>query len=53
MNDFAVKFPGRLRSPIEQIASEQFLPVPDLVRSMVQKAIFQHQLERGRKQGPK
>jgi hypothetical protein len=46
MDDFAVRFPGRLRSPIEELARERFIPVPDLVRSMVQQCLFEHQLRK-------
>jgi hypothetical protein len=49
MNDLVVKFPRRMRTQIEQVAAEEFLPVPDTVRSLVQKAMFARQLERSRK----
>ena len=50
MNDWPVKLPSRIRPAIEQIAREEFLPVPDLVRQLVEKAVSQRQLERGRQQ---
>lgn len=46
MSDLVVKFPSRMRSQIEQIAAEEFVPVPDTVRALVQRAIFNRQLER-------
>jgi len=52
MNDIVVKIPGRLRPTIEQIAREEFIPIPDLVRSLVQKAIFQRQIEQTRQKKP-
>ena len=51
-DDFVVKFPGRLRSAIENVAREEFLPVPDTVRQLVQKAMVQRQIERRRQQRP-
>jgi hypothetical protein len=48
-DDFAVKFPGRLRSSIEEVAREEFLPFPETVRALVQRALFQRQLERKRR----
>jgi hypothetical protein len=47
-DDFVVKFPGRLRSQIEEVARQEFLPVPDTVRQLVQKAMVQRQLERSK-----
>lgn len=46
VSDLVVKFPSRMRSQIEQIAAEEFVPVPDTVRALVQRAIFNRQLER-------
>jgi hypothetical protein len=34
MNDWPVKLPSRIRPAIEQIAREEFLPVPNLVRQL-------------------
>ncbi len=50
MNDLVVKFPPRMRSQIEEIAREEFVPVPDTIRALVQRAIFQRQLDRARQQ---
>ena len=49
MSDLVVKFPSRMRSQIEQIAAEEFVPVPDTVRALVQRAIFNRQIERRRR----
>jgi hypothetical protein len=49
MNDWPVKLPGHLRPAIQQIAKEEFLPVPEVIRAMVQKAVFQRQLERSKR----
>jgi hypothetical protein len=53
MNDWVVKLPGRIRPTIEKIAAEEFIPAPTLVRQLVERAIFQRQLERARKQEAK
>jgi hypothetical protein len=53
MNDWPVKLPTRIRSQLEQIAAEEFIPVPTLVRQLVERAIFQRQLERKRRQEQK
>ena len=50
MNDWPVKLPSRIKPAIEQIAREEFLPVPELVRQLVQKALLQHQLQQGLRQ---
>ena len=50
MNDWTLKLPSRIRPALEQIAAEECLPTPDLVRQIVQKAIFERQLERNKKQ---
>jgi hypothetical protein len=50
MNDWPVKLPTRIRPQLEEIAREEFLPVPTLVRSLVEKAIFERRLERKRRQ---
>ena len=50
MSDLVVKFPSRMRSQIEQIAAEEFVPVPDTVRALVQRAIYSRQLERDRRE---
>ncbi len=42
--------PIRMRSQIEQIAAEEFVPVPDTVRALVQRAIYSRQLERNRRE---
>ena len=49
-DDFVVKFPGRLRSAIEDVAREEFLPVPDTVRQLVQRAMMQRQIDRTKRQ---
>jgi hypothetical protein len=50
MNDWTLKLPSRIRPALEEIAREEFVPVPDLVRQLVQKAILARQLERSKKQ---
>jgi hypothetical protein len=50
MQDLVVKFPPRMRAQIEQVAAEEFIPVPDATRALVLRAIFQRQIERARKQ---
>lgn len=50
MNDWPVKLSTRIRPQLEQIAREECIPVPVLVRSLVEKAILQRQLARGRQQ---
>jgi hypothetical protein len=49
MNDWPVKLPTRIRPQLEQIAAEEFIPVPTLVRSLVERAIFERQLERAKR----
>ena len=53
MNDLVVRFPPLLRALIEEVAREEFLPTADATRSLVQKAILQRQLQRGRRDQPK
>jgi hypothetical protein len=50
MNDLVVKFPPHMRAQIEEVAREEFVPIPDTTRALVQRAIFQRQLERARQQ---
>jgi hypothetical protein len=47
-DDWAVKLPGRIRPAIEKIAQEEFIPAPDVVRAIVQRAVFQRELEKAR-----
>jgi hypothetical protein len=53
MNDWTLKLPSRIRPALEEIAREEFVPVPDLVRQLVQKAILQRQIERKRREDQK
>jgi hypothetical protein len=53
MNDWTLKLPSRIRPALEEIAREEFVPVPDLVRQLVQKAILQRQIERKRRDDQK
>jgi hypothetical protein len=45
-----VKLPSRIRPQLEKIAAEEFLPVPTLVRQLVERAIFERQFERSKRQ---
>jgi hypothetical protein len=38
-----------MREQIEKIAAEEFVPVPDTTRALVQRAIFQRQLDRAKR----
>jgi hypothetical protein len=48
VSDLVVKFPSRMRGSIEQEARAEFLPVPDFVRSVVERAIFERRLRKQR-----
>jgi hypothetical protein len=42
-----------MRTAIEKVAAEEFVPVPDTVRALVDRAIFQRQTERAKQQEKK
>ena len=48
MNDWTLKMPTHLRPAVDELAREAFLPTPEYVRQLVQRAVFERQLERGK-----
>jgi hypothetical protein len=50
MNDWTLKLPGCLRPQVDELARAEFLTPPQFVRQIVQRAVFEKQLERSRQQ---
>ena len=49
-NSWTLKLPGRLRAQVDEMAKPEFLPTPEFVRQLVQRALFEKQMARSRQQ---
>ena len=50
MSDWCIKLPGHIKPIIEEQARANYMPAPDYVRQLVQRAVFESQMTRPRQQ---
>ncbi len=50
MSDWCIKLPGHLKPIIEEQARADYVPAPDYVRQLVQRAVFGKQMKRSQPQ---
>ena len=43
MSDWCIKLPGHIKSVVEKQARAEYMPAPDYVRQLVQRAVFEKQ----------
>lgn len=50
MSDWCIKLPGHLKPIVEEQARADYMPAPDYVRQLVQRALFEKQMAQSRQQ---